>query len=115
MPRKATPFFPDVRFWPKVDMTSGPNGCWLWTGFKQKNADGSDMYGSCRVEGVIRYAHRIAWQLAHPEGIPPRMVGRDGIEGKTFVLHNCPGGDNPACVNDAHLWLGTDHDNMADM
>lgn len=31
------------------------------------------------------------------------------------VLHNCPAGDNPACVNVDHLWLGTARDNTQDM
>jgi hypothetical protein len=32
-----------------------------------------------------------------------------------FVLHNCPSGDNPKCININHLWLGTQQDNMNDM
>jgi hypothetical protein len=32
-----------------------------------------------------------------------------------FVLHNCPGGDNPRCVRVDHLYLGTILDNSHDM
>ncbi len=48
-------------------------------------------------------AHRFAYELTRgpvPEGL--------------HVLHDCPGGDNPACCNERHLWLGTNDDNVAD-
>ena len=48
-------------------------------------------------------SHVLAWILTNGD-IP------DGL----YVCHNCPGGDNPLCCNPAHLFLGTQKDNMQD-
>ncbi len=72
------------------------SGCWLWTG-SERNDDG---YGELWVNGRMRRAHRIAFEL-YKSPIPNGMM----------VLHSC---DTPLCVNPAHLFLGTNSDNIKD-
>lgn len=74
------------------------NGCVVWTGFKNNYG-----YGHVTINRKVRKAHRVAWEEENgpvPEGL--------------CVLHDCPAGDNPACINVDHLWLGTNADNVAD-
>jgi DNA-binding transcriptional regulator YiaG len=69
--------------------------CIEWDGARSSNG-----YGSKWHEGKAQSTHRIAWQEANGP-IP------DGL----CVLHRC---DNPPCINIAHLFLGTQADNMHD-
>lgn len=85
------------KFWNKVDV-GGANDCWMWRGTR------SGDYGLFHIPGANIGAHRVSWEIA--KGSVP-----DGMH----VCHNCPGGDNPYCVNPAHLFVGTRSDNMRDM
>lgn len=82
-----------------------PNGCLIFTGATVRGGYGkiySHSVGT-RATGrrtVLLDTHRAAWELAHGP-IP------DGL----FVLHRC---DTPACCEPAHLFLGTQADNMLD-
>ena len=88
------------RFERYVDRSGGPNACHPWTGAKVEKGYGRFWFGS-----RLQRAHRVAWVLAGNEITPE----------KPHVLHNCPGGDNPACCNPRHLWTGTNADNLCDM
>jgi hypothetical protein len=85
----------EERFWEKVAVGKSWTLCWEWLGSK----DGSG-YGMLSVAGATQRAHRFSWVLTR--GPIPK-----GIQ----VLHHC---DNPGCVNPAHLWLGTNADNVHD-
>lgn len=104
LPGQTTPVKLTARqlqnFWAKIDKNSSPNGCWIWTASRLKNGG----YGCVNLNKITARAHRVCWEISN--GIIP-----DGLQ----ALHNCPGGDNPACCNPDHLFIGTQLKNIADM
>lgn len=95
MPKTSRPLA--ERFWEKVEKS---DGCWLW---KAALNHGYGVIGEGGRRGRILIASRVSWELSRGV-IPPGMD----------VLHSCPGGDNKACVNPDHLYLGTSVDNGRD-
>lgn len=72
------------------------SGCWEWQGRIEDTG-----YAITRFKTKRYYVHRASW-IAHKGEIPKSKL----------ILHTC---DNRKCVNPAHLFLGTQKDNMRDM
>ena len=92
------------RLWEKVDRSAGADGCWIWTGAKGARGYGRITVVEADGKKIAKNAHRVAWELTHG----PLLKGQ-------LVCHNCPGGDNPSCVNPAHMFIGSHKENMRDM
>ncbi len=80
----------DERFWSKVNITSE---CWLWTA-----GVGWGGYGRFSYRGEPQHAHVLSYCAVNGEPL-------------NNVLHTC---DVAACVNPAHLYDGTQGQNVLD-
>lgn len=83
------------RFWARVQKSD--DGCWRFAGAVCNRAGHIHI---CREDGSRAFAHRLSYELHHGP-IPAGQV----------VRHRC---DVPACVNPAHLLVGSQGDNIQD-
>lgn len=84
-----------AKFWALVEIGE-PDACWEWMG--GRNPKG---YGVFRPKGKRFIASRAALAI---------KLGGEIPQG-TLACHSC---DNPPCCNPAHLWPGTNADNILD-
>lgn len=91
------------RLWRQV-AKGGPDECWNWIAKSKVDGYGTIGLGGRAAKKML--SHRVVWELTH--GPIPKSTEYHGF----VVLHKC---DNRACCNPAHLVLGKQSDNVADM
>jgi hypothetical protein len=84
------------RIAPYIDQR-GPGECWPWTGGRVPAG-----YGKIKINQKTHSAHRLAYYAEH-----------GSIDPDLNVNHTCIG--NRLCCNHAHLYLGTQLQNVHDM
>jgi hypothetical protein len=84
-------------FFASLDMSTGPDKCWVWDGARFESG-----YGQLTIGRKHYRAHR--WLVCF-------ILGEE-LERDLLVLHRC---HNPPCCNPRHLYVGDQKDNMRDM